>query len=299
MKKKEYADPARAQAFGTAIIIVVLLLVLTLISLWMYHTGLLVLPGSIARFFGIEDETPGEISWDLGELSEIIRDERHPDVESVTLERSIETLHAAFLSEQAAPGFSVSARVSYFDDGEKVPHRVLYRRSGNQFRADVYAGDDFRTLKTLKIGTGDSLFIYDMETGFSRSLPIDANFSSEYEAGIPSVAEILRAVETFPIATDGTAEASSQGSASSSDPEFTDCELKLVKTAEDSVYYVKFTYADLGIKEEYYVSLDYGIVLSATTSHGDMPVYSYEALSFSVEPSNWDNPDYYNPITPS
>lgn len=308
MKKRRYPDFARGQTIGTVIIIILMLVLLGAVSWWMYDVGLLLLPDSIERLLGIDDDGGSEISWDLGELSEIVRDERHPDVESVSFEMTLENLHAAFLAEASAPGLYLSGRVSYYDDGEAIPHRVVFRRSGSDFRAEIYKNDNLYQLDTLKIGTGTTVYIRDGGTGSFRSLPLDETFLPEYEAGIPSVAEIIEAVraiaapeiepESEPSADTEAADETTAVTTAAEESPYADCELKLVRRPEGSVYYVKFTYADLGIREEYYVSLDHGIVLSATTTRQGQPVYSYEALSFSADPSSWQDAQYYSVANP-
>ncbi|MBE6613430.1 MAG: hypothetical protein E7632_13175 [Ruminococcaceae bacterium] len=295
MKKKLIAEDNRKQAIGTAIILLVVFIFTGLVMYWMYTVDLLRVPDWAAKLFGIGGPGAGDLPWDLGELSEIVDNGKSPDDATLTLDLTYENLVGAFLTEEQAEGIYVNARVSYYDDGEEVPHRVIYRRRGDEFRAEIYETNSTAKLDTLKIRSGSSMYVRDAESGKFRSMPFNpTEFSPEHEAGIPSVAEILAAVENFPMPDVTGAVDDSTETIPEAPEDYTDCQLSMITTDEGSVYYVEFTYADLGIREEYYISLDYGIVLSAKTVSRGQPVYAYETLSFSLDAANWDKDSFYS-----
>ena len=314
-KDRKFADGSQSHALGTAIIIVVMLAVVGGVGAFMHSVGLLTLPPPLNRLFDSDDGKAGEVIWDLGELSELVRGERHADAETMVLRLESDTLYDAFLTEEKAPGIAVTGRVSYFNEGEAVPHRVIYRRSGEDFRAEIYARDNTDQLETLKIRTGSILYVRDAETGEFRSLPSDGTITGEMEAGIPSVAEILTAVAAFPrpeaetisseldekkplfpvpmpAAVSDEAETAAETEAEPS--LYADCSLAMVSTAAGSVYYVEFTYADIGVREEFTIAPDFCIVLSAKTTAGGETVYAYETISYSLDASEWQDAKYYD-----
>ena len=313
-RRKRFADGSQSHALGTALIIIVMFLSVGGVMAWMNSVGLLMLPPPLNHLFDRGEVSGGEPMWELGELSELVRGERHPDEDTVVLTLDAETLLDAFLAEARAPGLYVSGRVSYYDDGAAVPHRVIYRRSGEDYRAEIYEDDSTARLETLKIRTGTSVYIRDGQSGEFRSLPADGSISGEHEAGIPSVDEVMAAVAAFPrqvpadtTAAETSAEASAETAAETTaettaadttaetePPLYTDCSLALVTNAAGSVYYVQFTYADIGVREEYTVSPDFGIVLSARTVAGGMPVYAFEALTVSTDPADWQSAAHYD-----
>ncbi len=294
MKKKRFDDVTRAQAIGTAVILIVVLLLVFLVLYWMYSVKLLILPEPIAKLLGLWEDEGGEMPWDLGELTDMVRDERHPDVTTVSLDLTYENLLAAFLSEKQAEGIYINGKVSYFDDGKAVDRRVTLRRKGSCFNATIYKNNNSPLVDTIKISDGSVLFINDVTNSESRKIPL-GDFTYEAETGIPSIAQVIEAVEAFPTEDKAQIDGDEQN-VNEAVSLYTDCELKLLKTAEGSVYFVKFTDSELGISEEYLVSLEHAVVLSANTVVDGEQIYSFRMQSFSVEPHLWEADELYNTV---
>lgn len=299
--KKQLEKESRSVALGTAIIVIAMVIVFGAVFAWMYSMDLLFLPDFAKDIFGISDDD-GDVRWDLGALSEIVKSERDEGGEVVTFDVTYENLRAAFLSEEAPEGLYLSADVSYYADGEASTRRIRYYRDGDRFRTETYAIGDSEMLETLKIANSEHVTVIDRTTGESRTIPRTAGIYPENEAGIPSVDTLLSAIEAFPEMTgdvSDTADTAPAGSDAAETSHVTDCELRMVRTDSGNVYYIAYTYKDLGLREEYYVSLDYRIIISANTTLAGKPVYSYKTVRIATEPEVWSEDTLYTMMEPS
>ncbi len=270
-------------AVGTVIIIVVMIIVFGATFAWMYSVDLLFLPDFVENILGIGDDE-GIPSFVTGELSEIVRNGKNQRGETVVFEDTFDNLRAALLSESAADGIYLCADISYYDDVEPTVRRVKYYRDGDRFRVEIYAPGDNDTQELLKIADSDNITIIDKATGESRTVARGSDILPENEAMIPSVYDLLNAVEAFYETEDVINGVTVNGSTHS---ELSECVIKLVDYDDQKLYYVSFVYNDLGIREEYFVSLDNCIIISLNTFYGDKLVYSYEAVTISTKENDF------------
>lgn len=282
-------------ALGTTIIIIVLVIVFSTVFGWMYSMDMLFLPDFFEQVFGIGDDSD-ELPWDLGALSEIVKNGKDSEGEALTFEVTYENLLAALLLAEREEGVRLTGEIEYFVDDASYSRKLIYSRDENRFRVEL-----FETLpssstaepisETLKIGDENSLYVLDCESGEYRVIARDGNTVPENEAGIPSVDALLDVVKTFPGAELGE----SADEADSADAiKITDTVIKLVRTESENVYYISYTYPDLDLTEEYYVSLLHRMIISATAKQSGKTVYSYNTTSFSADPDEYGRDELYD-----
>ncbi len=281
MKNKLKGEGANV-TLGTAIIVIVMVIVFGATFVWMHSVDLLFLPDFIENILGLDDADKEEM-WDMSELSEILRSGKKNDTELVTFDVTPENLRAALLHEEPADGIYLSAEVTHYSDGVPSVRKIRYYRDGVRFRTELYVTGDSNTPELLKIADEDSITITDKATGESNTIARGVDIEPENEAMIPSVADLMAALEAFP-----THESTSESN------NVSNCVIKLVETDDGNLYYVSFTYADLGITEEYYVSLDYKVVISMRTYMGDTPIYSYDIVRMSLDREVYGEDSLYN-----
>lgn len=282
-------------AVGTAIIVIVMVIVFGATFVWMYSMDLLFLPDFIENIFSIDDNKD-ELSFASGELSELVREGKNERGETVTFDDTYENLRAALLSEPEPDGIYICADISHYKNGEPSVRRVRYYRDGQRFRAEIYAPGDEDTPELLKIGDSEHITVTDRTTGESRTSAMSAE-SFENEAMIPSVSVLLDAIEAFPgtaPVTSADIEISPDSTGEENGAEVSDCEIKLVDTETGKLYFVSFTYNDLNIREEYFISLDYRIIVSGITYYGGNPIYSYDTVRISSEKAVYGEDELYS-----
>lgn len=269
---------------GTVVIIIAMVIVFGAVFAWMYSMDMLFLPSFIEELIGNDDEP----SWDLGALSELVKNGKNENGEMLTFEVSYESLLTALLNSERAEGIYISADINYYSGAEKQTKRVMYYRNGEKFRIEFYGTG--RTgagaFETLEICDGKQLFFLDSLSGESGTVPYNKDILPEEEAGIPSVDALLLALNEFP---------TSEGvGATPGAMSVTDTSLKLIHTELGNVYYVKFTYSDIGLTEEYYVSLEHRAVISMTSTQNGKTVYSYGVNSISKTAEAYTSGELYN-----
>ncbi len=286
--KKKINDGTGNIARGTAIIIIAMVIVFGAVFAWMYSMDMLFLPSFVEDLIGKNDD---ELSWDLGALSELVKSGKDESGESVTFDVSYENLRTALLESEREDGIYISADIKYFAGTDAYIRRVIYYRDGERFRVELYdtapqSAVSVPTLQTTKISDGKKICFIDNKSGESGILPYDASILPENEAGIPSVDELLLALAEFP---------ESEGAPSSDNPiGVRNTTLKLVRTELGNVYYVAFTYGDIGLVEEYYVSLEHRAVISMTSTENGKTVYSYAVNSISDDADVYTSDGLYD-----
>ncbi len=282
-------------ALGTAIIIIVLVIVFGAAFVWMYSMDMLFLPDFIEQMLGIGDDG-AELPWDLGALSEIVKNGKDAEGEALTFDVTYENLLTALLSAEREEGVHLTAEMQYFIDDESYSRKLTYTHDEDRFRIELFeilpSSSTAEPLReTLKIGDQSSLYVLDCSSGESRVISRDSDIAPENEAGIPSVDALLDVVKTFPNAefSESDSEADSEGIVN-----ITDSVIKLVRTESENVYYISYTYSDLDLTEEYYVSLMHRMIISATAKQSGKTVYSYNTTSFSADPDVYGQDELYD-----
>lgn len=285
--KKKTNDGVGNIARGTAIIIIAMVIVFGAIFAWMYSMDMLFLPSFIEDLIGKGDD---ELSWDLGALSELVKNGKDENGETVTFDVTYENLRTSLLESDRKEGIYISADIKYFADSDTYTRRVAYYRDGARFRIELYdvvaESAAMPTLRTTKISDGQQICFVDNKSGESSVFAYDASILPENEAGIPSVDALLIALAEFPVSEGAGVSGNSLAVRNTT--------LKLVRTELGNVYYVAFTYGDIGLVEEYYVSLEHRAVISMTSTENGTAVYSYAVNSISDDADTYASDGLYD-----
>ena len=276
-------------ALGTTIIIIVMVIIFSAVFYWMWSMDMLFLPSFIEDIFGLNDEGDDPV-WDLGALSNLVKEGKSEDGESVTLDITYENLRDAFLAKEREAGIYITADVKYIANGEEFTRRVVYSRDGERFRIEQHyiapkGSGASEKIEILKISDGNALYTLDYSSGESEIIPLTSNISPENEAGIPDIDTLIEAVGAFASAKESSSAEYSMGVA--------DTVLKLLPTEKGNVYYISYTYPNVNLSEEYYVSLDDRIIIFANIKQNGQDVYSYEVLGFSTDSKSYSDDSLY------
>ena len=281
--ENKFEKESRSAALGTVIIVIAMVIIFGAVFAWMYSMDLLFLPDFVENILGFSDR--GKDGGDLGALSEIVKNGKSGDYSEFTFDASYENLRDAFLREPASEGIYICADIGYYKDGEASERRIRFWKNGDMFRSETYAIGDQDKLETLKIGDAEYLTVIDRQTSEFARIPRGNDILPEFEAGLPSVTSLISDVEAFP-ARYGDEE----------NGYISDCSIKMVRNGDANVYLVNFTYSDIGISEEYYVSLEHGTIISCVTKKDGVPVYSYDVVRISEDPEVWDDDILYSAV---
>lgn len=293
---------------GTVIIIAVMLVVFSLVFIWMYSMDMLFLPDFIEDLLGISDDGQA-FEWNVDELQSAVKSGKDPEGKTVTFDITYENLKKAFLECETPEGEYVNAKVSYYIDGEQLTRKVFYYRYGNLFRAEMFSFLDDEKPQTVIIGDSSKVSRITLGSEGITSYPAADSIGFEDELGIPGVGRIIELVSGFPETmgpvfegdiTVGDLEVdenrtSLTGEMDEDRPLVDDCQMKLVKSDAGNVYYVSFTYTDLGIKEEYYLSLDRRMIIFMQSQKDGEVYYTYEANRISYDPEVFSDLSLYDP----
>lgn len=317
----------KSRVIGTVLILAVLALVFGAILTWMYSVNLLMIPDSIARFLGISaNNGDGDLLIDTS-LAGVIKAERPEDERSISYELSYENFRAALLSENEPEGFRLRMRVKYSSDAEEKLETQIesdeqdknefidinFYRSGDKYRIERL--DSQGNMIELAIFNSYSVYYHDYLTGASRSLPRSDDISPENEAGLPSAAELLEIVRQFPENNididdpyddeqeeigdiDDSLEISPFAMRSDSSeelPRYSDGIVEMVSTELGNLYLVSYFDTFLGTREEYFLSLEYNVIVSHSIWLDETLIYSAELLEFSTDSAEWDKISLYEP----
>jgi hypothetical protein len=320
-------------ALGTALLIIFLLIFFGVTLFWMYSIKLLILPDSVAELLGIGDKGTDEpLPWDTGELSGAIKNGKSSEKIELTFDISYENLRAALINESVPEGYYQKLRICYYDKETEISHRVVLQRHGEKFRIEKYSSnisssqDISSGIEKLIIADNTTLYYHDKISGESRSIPRGAGITPESEAGLPSVDDLLLIIAEKSWAedtedsfnTDNEQIESDMVTESNSDFEtvasaefdqaaqsfgedksksrYSDIELTMLNTNNGIVYFAAFNDEWLGLREEYYISLEHRVIISHRTLKDGKIIYSCETLSFSTNPSLYSDESDYSTI---
>ncbi len=293
MKKKPKSEN-HGILLGTVIIIVVMIIVFGAVFAWMYSMDMLFLPDFVEQLIGSKDDED-ELPWDLGALSEIVKSGKNEQGEEISFDVTYESLREALLSEKPEDGAFITAVIQFYDGESPVSQNVTYARDGERFRVQLYEimpqeSTEAPAIKSLTIADEKTVYFHDYSSGMSTTLPRNNSFAPENEAGIPSVDYLLDIVAQFPEYDVSDTSGEPQ---ETDDTRITDTAIKLLQTEDGNVYYVSYADSELDITEEYYVSLDHRMIISANTKQGGKTVYSYKTKSFSADPAIYTQASLY------
>ncbi len=286
--KSNFEKESRSAALGTVIIVIVMAIVFGAVFAWMYSMELLLLPDFVENILGLSDRG-NEAGHDPGALSEIVKAGKDEENSNITFDITYENLRDAVLRESAADGIYISADVGYYKNGEASLRRIHFWQDGDRFRSEIYAVGDSDKLETVKIADAEYVTVIDAPTSESRKIARTADITPENEVGIPSVETLLSAIEAFPEYLN-----SEESVFTAEGDTLSKCTVEMVRYEDSNAYLVSFIYAELGLTEEYYVSLEHNIILSCTSKKDGVPVYSYSVVSVSDDPAIWSDDILYS-----
>ncbi len=286
--RNSFEKESRSAALGTVIIVIAMVIVFGAVFLWMYSMELLLLPDFIENILGISDRG-NDAGRAPGALSEIVKSGKDEENSDITFEITYENLRDAVLREPTTEGIYICADVGYYRNGEASLRRIHFWRNGGSFRSEIYAVGDSDKLETVKIADNEYVTVIDSPTSESRKIVRSADITPENDVGIPSVDALLSAIEAFPEYLNA------EDSVYTADGDtLSECTIEMVRYEDSNAYLVSFVYADLGLTEEYYVSLEHNIILSCITQKDGVPVYSYNVVSISDDPAVWSDEMLYS-----
>ena len=298
--KKDKKERTPGSLAGIIISIIVIIAILFGVFAWMYSVDLLFLPDFVEDFLGLSDDDSA-VEWNMGELQSAVKNGKSEQGTVVSYEATYNNVIKAFLDTERPEGEYAESYVTYHTDSGTNTRRVCIYRYGDSYRAEQYGFGNEASPEVVTVKNGNSVSRLDCRSGEITKLPYVEGISFENDVGIPSVDDVMRAVEKFPEnredvfenddeAQSGAGEDESKSPSAStfalSDPEeITDCDIKLVRYYDENVYYICFVWADTGIKEEYYLSLDYRTVVGMYAEKDGGRFFSYEVkrLSFDSE----------------
>lgn len=281
MKRKKNEDGSQSVALGTIIIVLVLVLLFGLAFGFMHSLDMLFVGDFFEDLFGIGGKN-NELPWDLGALSEIVQSGKDEEKEGIVLDVTYDVIREALLTESDSEGLHLNSKIRYYDGEEFSELKLSYYRYKDKFRTESFSTIDSEAADMIKVANSGKITLLDVLSGQSVTYPKPAEISSENEAGIPAIIDLLAAIRMFP---------SEDGPENSP---LTDCVLQLVRYGESNVYYVAFTNSKTELREEYYVALDYRIIISSTTKTADgETIYSYEVTSLSTDPAIYSDESLY------
>lgn len=307
MKKRDADAYNHSPAVGTALIVILLLIIFGGMLFWMYSVKLLILPESVSELLGLGDKgNDDSLPWDTGELSGAVKSGKSGEKVEMTFDITYENLRSALLSEIEPEGFYQQFRVCYYNNGTESPGRVILQRYGEKFRVEKYSRDTSSALEMLIIADETTMFYREGEYGEERSIPRGDYVTPESEAGLPSVDRLLAIIAEIPdplkvMEETETADESISMEESVSTMKsavlsrYSDCVLTMLRTDDGIVYYVSLNDNELGLREEYYISLEYRVIINHRTLSGDKAIYSCETISFSASPDSYANESDYLP----
>ncbi len=234
--------------FSGVVIAILLILVLWFINFFNVFT----LPEYITRFFESGNDEPDTSYYDESSFYDFLEQNSHSatDIAYVTLnEDNVEEL-VYELIERDVYFWEVETELFYKQESTVSNHKVW--KNGNSVRVD-----------TLSSGVNNSVVITDTETvirdnltGDERKIIGDTDFAPE---SIINIADI-----TFYLNSDITA--------------VTDA--RLIETESEKYLFVKFYTKELDKVDEFYLSLDYGVILSAASELEGEIIFHQKTINF-------------------
>ena len=298
--KKKLTREANNARLGTFIIIAAMVIVFGAVFVWMYRVDMLFLPDFIENLIKRDDGS--EINFNMGELSELVKEGKNEKGETVTFFLTYDNLKKAFLTEKPSEGIAVTAKITHFNGDKAAVRNVKLYRFGELYRSEVGYPDGGENVEILKIADSVNMTVIDTASGRMYTLPRAADITPESETGIPSVEAVMEAVAAFPDVPAESADSDSAAENVEGEPVYgnglTGCDIRMIRDGDRNVYYISFEYSDISVREEYFVSLSYGTVLSARTEIDGVTVYSYEVISMSLDPDVYSAPELYTVSEP-
>lgn len=262
---------------GLIVLSGILLAIVVVAVLFLSRMGLLHLP------FGEEATTPVTTEKSFAdELISLLPDVEDTGGAGVSLTITVDELET--IVEEAAMDIDHVHRlkITYTSGVRRVQYAEVVSRGG-KFRADLTDSGglilkrmlyDTSRIQIFDGATGQSK-VFSMNEWFSLSQPEDRElltmlygFSPKGELGLPSMADVLALLETEEIA---------------------DYRIDLLRQDKEHYIYVTFRYTLTGVVEEYWLDLETGIVLRATSALNGTVYYTMETEELSFDVSEYED----------
>lgn len=226
-------------------IILIIAMFFSLLFIGLINLGVVDIPVFIKNIFNIGERPTEIIPGDDGRIIEALKNGKSSDV--VTLIFDIDSLDLKEMLEESTANnkYYISNTVTVSSGGKDINKNNRIWRDGNMYRIEIYSENKlFQTI----ICDGENVFVSDAD-GKGQKYKNTDEFSLESQAGIPSPTDFL------------------------DNPDVTDLDITLVRSENDNVYKVTYSYIGILQYETVYISLEYGIVMNAETLYNDEIVY--------------------------
>ncbi len=234
--------------FSGAIVALLLLLVLWFINFFKVFE----LPSFISDFFDGREESPDSSYFDESHFYEFLEQNNHSESDISYI--SIDTENVKGL---------IDVLISHSNFYWEVETTLFYDKDTTVTTHKMWDDGESVRVDSVSNGLNNSLIITDSETVFrnnltgeTRTISGDTDFTPE---NIINIADIKFYI----------------------DSEFTDItDARLIETAEEKYLFVKFYTEKFNKTDEFYLSLDYGVVLSATSEINGVVTFSQKTKDF-------------------
>ena len=225
-----------------------------------YHLEVLSLPTWLVKLLHLPMRGGNEIlPGDEGRIYEAFKTRKDDPDDGMTLIFDLSRSDLALVLQATPPidAYTVRYETTLRGGQEESVREVTVWKSGKRRRAEV-RDEQGILLDTVTEQEDGSLLCENAKSGEITVLPPKGGFTLESLTGLPSVTEFL------------TSDA------------VRDLNLSLLRTGEENIYLAEFRYSDVGLRETYYLSLEYGILLNAASENAlGETVYTCRTLSLS------------------
>lgn len=255
MKENELIRRERMKNIaGTVILVIAAAIVFALIFFGLYKIKLIKLPDSLDRLLGGEQtEAPVVPDGSDAEGNRIfasLTGEPTPSGDyvidyEVTADGLLEILDGL----TPVPAYYAEQEIELTGGVSTLTRSLKLKRDGDKYTADIRENGQ---LTETMICDGENILCTDYSASAvsgTRKYGVSDDFSLESLLGLPLLREALTADNV------------------------TELEVALLRADSDNYYYVTYTYSDVPQREVIYVSVKYGLIVTAETYYNDVIVY--------------------------
>ncbi len=237
--------------------LIIALLLICFFTVGLNKLGVIKLPHGIGKLFGDTDAPRDDETNIVVELPEFIIGNDFENAASLSI---TEDEYLALLeSTPETEVYSATLSVSVTHGDTTLTRRHMIWQSKSKYRAETYDSDG-TTLLSVIICDGRRVSITDYENydePVTRRMDVGETFTLENQLGIPSPRDFIGRDDIENLMID------------------------LVRTASSNFFHVTYNYIGLSQVEEFYISLDHRLILSAQ-SHAFTDGKSQQVYSLSV-----------------
>ena len=263
---------------GLIVLSIVILAIVVMAVVFLSRMGLLEIP-----FLGGESTTPADTKVSFAEeLLSRLPPPSDKEGESVFLTITPDELETIVSEASKEVDHYHRMRITYSSGVKRITYAEVVSKGG-KFRADLKDSQGL-VLKRMLYDTV-RIQVFDGATGHSKVFALNEwfslsseedrelltllyGFSPKGELGLPSMSDVLTLLDS---------------------EEISDYEIRLVKEEKRHYILVSFTYTLTGVKEEYELDLETGIVLGARSSLDGVTYYTVETEEIRYNVSEYED----------